>query len=130
AVAHTIALHVADAMRSGDAEVIRAVDAHVASGDADALCVFDARGTRVAAAGKPNLVRGITMRAPPHVEVTRIDGVRIFDMSVAAGDATLAVRLRADEGEGGAPLVRLVALYMTVFALALIVFTYFALTRL
>jgi two-component system NtrC family sensor kinase len=130
AVAHAIALHVSDAMRAGDAEVKRVVDAHVAGGDAEAIAVFDSRGARVASAGAPSLAESLPFRAAPHTEIARVAGARMFDMNVAAGDGTLAVRVRADEGEGGAPLVRLVALYMSVFALALIVFAYFALTRL
>jgi signal transduction histidine kinase len=43
----------------------------------------------------------------------------------------VAARLRADDtGERAAPLVRLVALYMTIFGIALLTFAYFALTRL
>src|SRR5262249_41451868 len=42
-----------------------------------------------------------------------------------------AARLHADDaGERAAPLVRLVAMYMVIFAIALLTFAYFALTRL
>jgi signal transduction histidine kinase len=48
-----------------------------------------------------------------------------------SGDLDIVTRVHlAEPGDRGAPLVRLVALYMVTFGLALLVFAYFALTRL
>jgi two-component system NtrC family sensor kinase len=55
---------------------------------------------------------------------------RSLQVTSRAGDTVVVTRLRIDADAGrGLALVRLVALYMVVFALALIVFAYFALTR-
>ena len=129
-VVRAIALHVADARRGGDEEVRRVLELHVARGSVDALAVFDPKHALLTSAGGASS-HDMAPRADERAELVRAGGLRMFEMTVAAGDVSLVARVRADEdGEGGAPLVRLVALYMTIFALALLTFAYFALTRL
>ena len=54
-----------------------------------------------------------------------------MEIAAPAGDGSVVVRVRLDgDADRGPSLVRLVALYMVVFGLALMVFAYFALTRL
>ncbi|HEX8791405.1 MAG TPA: HAMP domain-containing sensor histidine kinase [Polyangiaceae bacterium] len=56
---------------------------------------------------------------------------REVEVLTPMGDQALVMRVPlGDAGDRGAALVRLVALYMITFALALLVFAYFALTRL
>ena len=93
------------------------------------------RGAR-SRARAPADVDATAARAP----ATRRDGRRsctapsgrALEVVVARGRRCAVVtRVRVDDASGrGAPLVRLVALYMITFALALLVFAYFALTRL
>jgi signal transduction histidine kinase len=55
---------------------------------------------------------------------------RSLDVTVPVGDAVVVARVRTDDdADRAAPLVSLVALYMVTFALALLTFAYFALTR-
>ena len=116
AVVRAVALHVADVERDGGVEVRRVLELHVSRGGIEELTVFDAKRTLVASAGR---------------ELVRASGARVFEITTPAGASTLVARVRADDGsDGGAPLVRLVALYMTIFGLALLTFAYFALTRL
>ncbi len=130
-----IAAHVTDARASGAPEALpRALEGHVGWDDVDAVCVFARDGARLACAGSP--VDGAAMKAPPPgsaettVVVHGAEG-RALEVLSPAGDAAVVTRVRLDDaGAASASLVRLVALYMLTFALALIVFAYFALTRL
>jgi two-component system, NtrC family, sensor kinase len=76
------------------------------------------------------------MRAPPprSAETTMVvHGARgrALEVRSPSDDVAVVTRVRLeDAGADGADLVRLVALYMITFALALLVFAYFALTRL
>jgi signal transduction histidine kinase len=56
---------------------------------------------------------------------------RALEVASTSGDIVVVARTHVDtDVDRGTPLVRLVALYMVVFALALLCFAYFALTRL
>ncbi len=76
------------------------------------------------------------MRSPPSgasetTSLVRGTAGRALEVVSPAGDARVVTRVLIDEGsDRGASLVRLVALYMLTFALALSVFAYFGLTRL
>jgi signal transduction histidine kinase len=130
-----IAAHAADARAHGGAEgVERAIRLHVGTGSVEAICVFDpADGGRLACGGAPDAAAA--MRAPPSaaetVSVVRGATGRALEVSTAQPGVAVVTRLALDDqADLGTPLVRLVALYMIVFALALLVFAYFALTRL
>jgi len=130
-----IAAHVADAHASGTPGAVeRALEGHAGWDDVDAICVFTRAGAPVACAGSP--VDAQAMHAPPPGSAetsTVVHGAagRALEVLSPAGDVVVATRVRLeDAGTAGASLVRLVALYMLTFALALLVFAYFALTRL
>jgi two-component system NtrC family sensor kinase len=101
----------------------------------DAICVFSRDGARVACDGSPldiDALRGAprTARVDSTETVHGTNG-RSLEVISPAGDETVVTRVNVDATmDRGPPLVRLVALYMTVFALALLVFAYFSLTRL
>jgi signal transduction histidine kinase len=143
-VGRAIASHVAAARGQGPAGLQRALEEHVAWGGADGICVLGA-ATPVCA-GPPELTAAMRAPATPPPAAGSVEGVRgtagrSFMVALRAGsegvDATASpvnvivarVTVAGDSG-AGSPLVPLVALYMVVFALALLVFAYFALTRL
>ncbi len=135
ALGRAVAAHVGDARKAGDrAALARILESHVGEGGALALAVYDAGGHLEASAGDPGELA--VMRAPAHPygeSTTTVRGTigRALEVAVPHDGGVVVARLRTDEDEGRvAPLVRLVALYMTTFALALLVFAYFALTRL
>jgi two-component system, NtrC family, sensor kinase len=130
-----IAAHVADARASGKpGSVERALEAHAGWDDVDTVCVFARDGARVACAGSP--ADAAVLRAPPPESAARARVVhgasgRALEVLSATADVNVVTRVHLeDAGTAGASLVRLVALYMLTFALALLVFAYFALTRL
>ena len=131
ALGRAIAAHVADARASGDPDALRrTLEQHVARGEVEGLVVFRADGELVAAPANTELA---TIAPPTHAPIGGIV-IRgrgpLVDLVIRAGDSTLVARLRFEEtGEHGMPLVRLVALYMTTFGVALLTFAYFALTR-
>jgi signal transduction histidine kinase len=116
AVAEVVARHASAAWAQGDggaAAVSRALEADVGHGGVAFARAEGAGGALQASAGD-EAARG-----------------RLVDVTVPQGDLTVTVKMRVDDDAArGTPLVRLVALYMVTFALALIVFAYFALTRL
>ncbi|HEY3818422.1 MAG TPA: HAMP domain-containing sensor histidine kinase [Polyangiaceae bacterium] len=130
-----IAAHVADARASGaPGAVTRALEGHVGWDDVDAICVFARGGARLACAGSP--ADAAAMKPPPEGSAetaTVVHGAmgRALEVLSPSGDVAVVTRVRFDDaGAASASLVRLVALYMLTFALALSVFAYFALTRL
>jgi two-component system NtrC family sensor kinase len=132
AVGRAIAAHVAGAR--GAESVRRALAEHVGSGGVEAICVFSADGVRTACDG--NALDVVEMSALPGGAAESAETVhgatgRSLQVVSRAGDAIVLTRVNVDsDADRGAPLVRLVALYMVVFGLALLVFAYFALTRL
>lgn len=95
--------------------------------------MFDLSGARVAAAGEPEELAGITAPKPPFLESARAaHGARgrVFEVVLPADTFVVVVRVPTDEESVNAgPLVRVVALYMLVFAAFLLTFAYFVLTR-
>ncbi len=127
-VARAIAADVA-AIRDREA-VERALAGHVRRGEVDGVAIFFGDGTVLAAPASTELST-LVISATRGESLTRTSGARAMDVTLPAGDAMLVVRVRyAEEGAQGMPLVRLVALYMLTFGVAIIVFAYFALTRL
>lgn len=75
----------------------------------------------------------VDAEAPPREGARVVQGAsgRQIEVVTPLGPQALVMRVSlGDSGDRGAALVRLVALYMVTFALALLVFAYFALTRL
>ncbi len=135
ALGRAIAAHVADARpdpRPG--ALARALAGHAGYDAVDAVCVFDRQGARLACAGAPATTG--ELKAPPpgaseSASVVRGSSGRALEVLSPTGDAAVVTRVLLDDAsDRGATLVRLVALYMMTFALALSVFSYFALTRL
>ncbi len=130
-----IAIHVADAWATGGRPALQhAIESDSHLQDIEAVCLFGGDGARAACAGAPDAVARIS--APTRAGVETIHVVRgspgvAFQVDSPTALGNVATRLRVDaSAESGAALVRLVALYTTVFALALLLFAYFALTRL
>ena len=135
ALGRAIAAHVADARESGAPRAVeKALEGHAGWDSVDAVCVFGHDGARLACAGSP--ADAAAMHPPPPgaaESATVVHGAtgRALEILSPTGDAAVVTRVHLDEAsDRGASLVRLVALYMVVFALALLVFAYFALTRL
>lgn len=130
AIGRAVAAHVADV--GGDPEALRrTLQRHVAQGEVDAVAVFDDAGVVASPASTDLSSLERPQRPPDGGAVVRRAGGRIVDVVLPTPRGVLVARLRFDEdGERGMPLVRLVAFYMGIFGVALLVFAYFALTRL
>ncbi|HXX70372.1 MAG TPA: HAMP domain-containing sensor histidine kinase [Polyangiaceae bacterium] len=120
---------------SGPDAVAQILREHVQRLDVGAACAFDAGGARIACAGHPADVASI--RAPASDSTGSVRRLRdgaggtVLEVASPTGRGTIVCRVDLNgEIDRGSPLVRLVALYMAVFAFALIVFAYFSLTRL
>lgn len=135
ALGRAVAAHLGEVRaRAGQAELTRVLESHVGHGAVEAACVWGPRGEREACAGPSADRAAIPRPTLPYGEGdSRVRGAsgRALDVTVPVGDAVVVARLRTDDdADRAAPLVRLVALYMITFALALLTFAYFALTRL
>ncbi len=134
ALGRAVAAHVGDVMRHDPSELSRVVETHVGESGALAIAAYDANGTIVARAGLPAEIASLHTPERPYGEaasrVATNGGGRGLDVTVPAGDGAVLVRVRTDEDVSRtAGVVRGIALYMGVFALALLVFAYFTLTR-
>jgi signal transduction histidine kinase len=134
ALGRAVAVHVGDVMRNDPNELRRVVQTHVGEAGALAIAAYDAKGAIVASAGPSDEVASFRAPERPYGEaagrVATHGGGRGLDVVVPAGDGAVLVRVRTDEDVARtAGVVRGIALYMGVFALALLVFAYFALTR-
>ena len=124
-IGRAVAAHVVDVERRDPAALQRTLEAHVGEGGALAVAVFGPDGARRASAGEENL----TAPAKPWGEAVTRSG-RGVDVIMPASESLVVVRVRADEDTTrSGNLVRLIALYMTVFALALLFVAYIVLTR-
>ncbi|MDB4994615.1 MAG: Sensor histidine kinase, partial [Myxococcaceae bacterium] len=129
-------------------ELARVLAQHAQTEGVVALVAFDDRGEVIASAGDVDEVRAMHAHGQAGEGVTLVRGAHARLLEVVAPLASpatslgapsprarhassLIARIRADDGTNReAPLVRLVALYMGIFAVALLTFAYFALTRL
>lgn len=135
ALGRAVAADVGEVRSRGDrAEIARVLESHAGLGAVEAACVWSATGEREACAGAPDDLAAMTAPPRPYRESdTRLRGAsgRVLDVTVPLDDGVVLLRLRTDDdADRASPLVRLVALYMLTFALALLTFAYFALTRL
>jgi signal transduction histidine kinase len=139
ALASSIAVHAGEASALGQVQVEQALGAQLdrLKKDGVVAACFVARAPQATAcAGSPSEVGAINLRSAEVPETAAVE-VRegelgpILQVVSPTDRGTLVARVRFGDATTRAnPLVRLVALYMTTFALALIVFAYFALTRL
>lgn len=134
AIGRAVAAHVADIRVSDPASTRRVLDSHVGEGGALAGAVYGSDGAIVASAGAPSELDALRVPSRPYGEATTRttarSGGRALDVVLPAGDGAVLVRVRTDEDvTRTAGIVRVIALYMGVFALALLVFAYIALTR-
>ena len=134
ALGRAVAAHVGDLAVNEPHAIADRLDSHVGEGGAMAIAVFDRSGGVEASAGAPAEVAALRAPSQPYGEAaTRVaarSGARALDVVLPAGDRAVLVRVRTDEDAGrSADVVRGIALYMGVFALALLVFAYSLLTR-
>ena len=135
ALGHAIALHVSDSQKSAEAGALgNALRAHIGHDGVEAICVVEPDGSLAACAGSGTFSGSILSPVNPDSETLLFvhgpTGRAVQIRSPLARGAVLT-QLRLDiQAERATSLVRLVALYMVIFAFALLVFAYFALTRL
>jgi len=134
-IGRAVGIHIAFAYGSRDPDAVRRAFAAQAGRDgAEAVRVFDEAGAELAVAGPKEVAGAIEPPDLPAREVARtVHDARgaALDVVMPQGSVIAVTRVRLDDaGEPSPILVRLVALYMITFAFALLVFAYFALTRL
>ena len=134
-LADAIAVHAADAQKSPEAGALaKALSQHIGHDGVEGICVFGPDGSLAACAGSATF--STSLGSPENRDFESIHAVhtatgRAVQIRSPLAHGTMVTQLRlAVEAERAASLVRLVALYMVIFALALLVFAYFALTRL
>lgn len=134
ALGRALAGHVGDARRDPD-ELARRLASHVGEGGALAIAVYDDAGNVLASGGDAAELHAFSAPPRPYGEArTRIQtqsGTRGIDVLLPIErDGAVLVRVRTgDENSASSHVVRGIALYMGVFALALLVFAYILLTR-
>jgi two-component system NtrC family sensor kinase len=129
-----VAAHVGDARRAHDRRGLeRILESSVGGDGVYAIGVFGGKGELEASAGDAVEIAAMHP-APPYgerAETVRGTSGRVLEVVVPNDDAAVVARLKTDDStDHAAPLVRLVALYMATFGIALLTFAYFALTRL
>jgi signal transduction histidine kinase len=130
-----IAIHVADAWAAGERSVLQhALETDSSARDIEAICLFRRGGAREACAGSVDAIARLSAppaEGRPTIRVVRGSPGLAFEVDSPAARGIVVTRLRVDaSAESGDALVRLVALYTMIFAMALLLFAYFALTRL
>lgn len=134
ALGRAVASHVSDVAERDPQAIASRLASHVGEGGAIAIAVYAASGAVDASAGPATELALLRPPARPYGEAaTRVasrNGARALDVVLPSGDRAVLVRVRTDEdATRSADVVRGIALYMGVFALALLVFAYIALTR-
>ncbi len=134
ALGRAVAAHVGDVAERDPGALSSRLESHVGEGGALAVAVYDRAGAIEASAGSPQEIAAFKSPARPYGEAaTRVSsrtGSRALDVVLPAGERAVLVRVRTDEDAArSSEVVRGIALYMGVFALALLVFAYIALTR-
>jgi hypothetical protein len=100
------------------------LERYVRAGALEAVAVFERSGRMIASAGPeaiglvpPSNLASTGERA----RVMRAAHGRIVEVAAPAGDQLVLTRMRAGESDRATPLVRLVATYVGIFAVALLV---------
>jgi two-component system NtrC family sensor kinase len=134
ALGRAIGAHVAEARASrSEAELMSLLRADVGSEGVIAIGVFGPSGAREAAVGEPSAVDQLPAGGVRNAEALQElgSGSSLLAVTVPSQTGAVVAVLRIDDQAArAAPLLRLVALYMALVALALLVLAYFALTRL
>lgn len=140
ALGRSIAAHVVEArQRRSPAQLLELLQAQLATGDVEAIAVYDAERRPVARAGDLDMVRALgdladdqaaAQQEPDVVELSGAFGPAVAVFVPGERD-TVAVVLRTDpERTQATPLVQLLGLYTGVLAAATLWAAYSALTRL
>lgn len=130
-----VAAHIAQVgAGSSSPELARTISVHRDRGGVLAIVAFGPRGDVLESGGSPAELAAIRAPTRPYGEAaTRVLSTsgRAVDVVLPSGeDRAILVRVRAeDDPARTARLVRGIALYMTVFAIAILAFAYIALTR-
>lgn len=130
-----VAAHVSEARKArSNADLEPLLQSEIGSAGLVAVGVYDADGKVIAVAGERSCASALPRHVPIEIERTRTIQTptgRALEVLVP-GDRGPVVALLStdDEAVRAQPLVRLVALYIGIFALALMVFAFMALTRL
>jgi len=115
-------------------ELMPLLRAQVGTEGLEAIGVYKTDGTAVARVGEPSAVGSLPLTAKPDREgtadVTTLHGRALAVLVPHGRGAVVAVVRTDDDSAHTTPLLRLLALYTALVALALLTATYFALTRL
>jgi signal transduction histidine kinase len=134
ALGRAIGAHVAEARASrSESALMNLLRAEVGSEGVIAIGVYGPTGAREAVVGEPAVVERLATRGVANAEALRELGSDSSLLAVTVpsqAGAVVAVLRIDDQSARAAPLVRLVGLYTSLVALALLVLAYFALTRL
>lgn len=129
-----IAAHVADVRVTDPPALERTIASHLGESGALAIAVYGSHGELAKSSGSRAEVG--MLRAPMHpygeaaTRVTSPSGRALDVVLPTRDDGAVVVRVRAeDDPARTTQLVRAIALYMTLFALAILFFAYIALTR-
>ena len=129
-----VAGHVAEAgRRRSDSDLMPLLRSQVGAEGLEAIGVYGADGLPVARVGEPSAVDALPPRAArgreETLDVTTAHGRALAVVVPRTDGAVVAVVRTDDDSAHTTPLLRLVALYTSLVALALLTATYFALTR-
>src|SRR5882724_97692 len=134
-IGRAVAAHVEEARRTrSPLELQSLLDAEIGAGGVTALGVYDERGSALVRLGDPGSRDALPIRVPPGDEAAESVATaygEAIEVIIPGPRGSVAAILRTDEeASRGPPLLRLLALYTGLFALALLTFAYIALTRL
>lgn len=129
-----IAAHVSEARQHRTDDALQPLlDAEIGSMGLDAIGVYTRQGKLVVKAGNREALESLPGEVPIGVERNRNVATargKALEVLVPGGGGPVVALVRLDDEAGRAgPLLRLVAMYMAAFALALLFFTYTVLTR-
>lgn len=123
-----VAGHVLSSAERGD--VTGLLEAQLSEGGVIAIGIYDADGDRSSEAGATATLPSRVSAGREVSQVVETDAGPALLVVVPRGETTCAIAITLHAATARAPLVRLVALYTGVVALALLVFAYLAMTRL
>lgn len=129
-----IAAHVSEARQHRTDDALQPLlDAEIGSMGLDAIGVYARQGKLVVKAGSREAIESLPGEVPIGVERNRNIATargKALEVLVPGGGGPVVALVRLDDEAGRAgPLLRLVAMYMAAFAVALLFFTYTVLTR-
>jgi len=134
ALGRAVGAHVSESRRTrADHELQALLDAEIGAVGLEAVAVYSRDGRVLAKAGEFAAVPLLPASVPPETERTQTLSTPkgpALEVLIPGDRGPVVALLRIDDEAGRAgPLLRLVALYTCAFAVALLLFTYMALTR-